>query len=174
MNIAELHPLVVHFPIALLIVAVLFDLAALLLKREDLSSGALYLQGIAALGAIAAVLTGNEAEEPVEHLAGIEPILERHEDLGKILMWAVIAVVALRLVLTLKKKMDHQGARALAAVLSLGLAALVGVTGFFGGKLVYEYGAGVAPVMQQAPAEKGEKGTHEAPKTKDDDDHETH
>ena len=158
MDLAPFHPLVVHFPIALLIVAALFDLVALALKRPDLSAAAFYLQALAAAGAVASYFTGEAAEEGAEHLAerlpAVEAVLERHEDLGKIVMWAALALVALRLGLLLKAKSEVAGVRALTAALSLALAVLVGLTGYFGGQLVYEYGAGVRPPAGVAAPER--------------------
>ena len=52
------HPLVVHFPIALLLTAVLLDLAALVLRRPGLHRIALWNLSLGALGAGIAVLTG--------------------------------------------------------------------------------------------------------------------
>lgn len=152
MDPSLLHPMVVHFPIALLIVAFVFDLAGLLARRTSLTQAALYCQVFGALGAVAAYLTGERAEEAVERLASAHTVLERHEDLGKLLMYAAIAVALIRLGLVWKGKADSQGVKALLTAFSLGLVFLVGATGFFGGQLVYDHGAGVAPIMKQLPA----------------------
>lgn len=168
MDISPFHPLVVHFPIAALIVAALFDLVALVIRRPDLSAAALYVQAIGALAGVASYLTGEAAEEGAERMAervpAVEAVLERHEDLGKIVMWAALAVVALRIGLVIKGKMEATGAKAAIAALSLGLAVLVGATGFFGGKLVYEHGVGIAaPAGVGAPVPAG----HDEPRRDD-------
>lgn len=153
-DLGALHPLVVHFPIALLIAALLFDGVGWLWKRASFTEAALVIQALGVLGAIAAVLTGNAAEEAVEGIPGIHDVLERHESLGQAVLWISLAVVALR-VFFLWRGMVGQGVKALLLALSLGLAILVGVAGYYGGRLVYEFGAGVAPVMQQYPSEEG-------------------
>jgi len=99
---------------------------------------------------LAAVLTGNQAEEAVEGIPGIHDLLEQHEQLGQIVFWVGLAVVALRFFLIWKRMLGQQ-VKVLLTVLSLGLAILVGLTGYYGGKLVYEFGAGVEPVMRQLP-----------------------
>lgn len=153
MDIATLHPLVIHFPIALLISALAFDLVGVLWRREAFSSAAYYALLIGALGAVAAVLTGNQAEEAAERLAGIEPVLELHQKLGQVTMWAALAAVALRWYL-IRRQPLAQRLRVLLLGISLALAVLVGVGGYYGGQLVYEFGAGVAPVMRSlGPAE---------------------
>lgn len=160
MDTSLLHPMIVHFPIALLIVAFAFDLAGLIARRTSLTQAALYCQVLGALGAVAAYLTGERAEEAVEHLASAHTVLERHEDLGRLLMYAAIAVAVIRIGLVWKRKADSQGAKALLAAFSLGLVFLVGATGFFGGQLVYNHGAGVAPIMQQLPARGSDADEH--------------
>lgn len=147
MDLASLHPILVHFPIALLITALAFDLVGVIWKRDAFTSAGFYAQFLGALGAIAAVVTGKAAEEPVEDIAGIEETLELHERLGQISMWAAIAVVALRWYL-LRRQLFGPRMRLAMSVLSLGLAVLVGLSGFYGGELVYRFGAGVAPVMR--------------------------
>ena len=158
MEPGTLHPLIVHFPIAGLIMAALLDLGALLVRRPDLSAAALYVQAIAAAGAVAAYLSGDAAEEHAEHALEGAPlahaVLERHEDLAKIVMVAAVAVVVARGVLTYKAWADGAGAKAAVAALSLGLALAVGATGYFGGQLVYEHGVGVARPPIAEPADR--------------------
>lgn len=154
MDIGSLHPLLVHFPIALFVSALAFDLVGVLWRRAAFTSAGLYAQTLGALAAGLAVITGNQAEEAAERLMGIEEVLEWHERLGTATWWVALAAVALRWYLTRKEPLGP-ALRALMLGLSLGLAILVGVAGFYGGKLVYDFGAGVAPVMRTLPPEAG-------------------
>ncbi|MFN3430259.1 MAG: DUF2231 domain-containing protein [Candidatus Sericytochromatia bacterium] len=154
MALETLHPMVVHFPIALLIVVLLFDVTALFFPKVELARASLYLSGVATIGAIAAYFSGEAAEEPVEHLPGIETLLERHEDLGKLLAVAAVAALVVRLVFVWRRWHEAVAGRAMLAFFSAVLAVLVGATGYVGGQLVYEHGAGVRPVLEQ----------HEAPR----------
>lgn len=149
-DFGSLHPLLVHFPIALLIAALLFDLLGWWRRRDSFTEAALGIQALGVVGVILGVVSGNQAEEAVEHLPGIHEVLERHETLGQVLLWVGLGVVALRVFL-LWRRQRGTGTKALMVALSLGLAVLVGVTGYYGGRLVYEFGAGVEPVMRQFP-----------------------
>ncbi|HEY9857243.1 MAG TPA: DUF2231 domain-containing protein [Stenomitos sp.] len=154
MTLASLHPLVVHFPIALLISALAFDLVGVLWKREAFTSAGFYAQVLGALGAIASVITGNQAEEAVEDLKGLAETLETHERLGQISMWATLLAVIVRGYLIRRAPLGPR-LRAAMLVVSLALALLVAASGFYGGKLVYEFGAGTDPVMRTLSPEAG-------------------
>lgn len=153
-DVGALHPILVHFPIALLIAAFLFDVVGWLWKRAAFTEAALGVQALGVLGAFAAVLSGNQAEEAVEAIPGIHDVLEQHERFGQIVLWVGLALVALRFFLVWKRPLG-QGTKLLLSVLSLGLAILVGVTGYYGGELVYKFGAGVEPVMRLYPPSEG-------------------
>jgi len=58
-DISHLHPMVVHFPVAIIIVGFLADLASLIFKKERcLSTMGLYLEMLGILAAIVAFGTG--------------------------------------------------------------------------------------------------------------------
>lgn len=151
LDLGAFHPLLVHFPIALLIAALLFDAVGWLWRRPSFTEAALGVQVLGVLGALAAVLSGNQAEEAVEHLPGIHDVLELHESLGQAVFWAALAVLLLRGFL-LWRGWRGPGVKALMVLLSLGLAILVGMAGYQGGRLVYDFGAGVEPVMRLYPS----------------------
>ncbi len=77
-RLAELHPIVVHFPIALLIVSVACDIAAVLLRRAGLTTTATWTLILGVPGAGAALLSGWISEHDVSAaLAG--SILHLHK-----------------------------------------------------------------------------------------------
>src|SRR5579863_1641308 len=77
-RLVELHPIIVHFPIALLIVGVLLDFLALFLRRAHLVAAASWCLGFGSLGLLAAELSGQLIEDHVNRaLAG--NILEIHK-----------------------------------------------------------------------------------------------
>lgn len=142
-----IHPMVVHFPIALLLTSALIDLLAWLTRRprgHDWAFG-LFALGVAAAGA--AVLTGDAAHDAVKHLPRIAEPLETHEKLGFFTLWAGVAAALVRLVARREKT---RAAGFAAAVLTALCLLLLARTALFGGRLVYEHGAGVAPVMEKA------------------------
>jgi len=79
-----LHPLVVHFPIALLTVAPILMIVALLAKQERaFLTSALIVMALGTAGAWLAVATGEAAGHLVEGFPGAEPLLERHEEMAE-------------------------------------------------------------------------------------------
>ena len=81
-----LHPLVIHFPIALLIIAPIFILAGALLQPPKgrsylIAAMALLLLGTA--GTFVAVATGEAAGELADRLPGVDQVLETHESLAE-------------------------------------------------------------------------------------------
>ena len=88
-----LHPLLVHFPIALLIVAPLLALVGLAFERQRaFLHAALILMILGTVGAWLAVGTGEAAGELAERLPGMEPLVERHEEMAKVAGMLFIAL----------------------------------------------------------------------------------
>ncbi len=80
-----LHPLIVHFPIALLLAAPLFVILGMLPGRHAraFSIAALVLMALGTVAAFVAVSTGEAAGELVVRTPEISAALERHEELAE-------------------------------------------------------------------------------------------
>jgi uncharacterized membrane protein len=80
-----LHPLVVHFPVALLLVAPLLVVLSLVVRRHatGISIAAFVLMLLGVAGAVVAVSTGEAAGELVERTDAISKTLERHAELAE-------------------------------------------------------------------------------------------
>lgn len=153
------HPALVHFPIALFVVAVLADVALLVRFRTvafDRAVVALY--GVSALTAGAAAVSGKLALDAVGPELS-ETALKLGEEHGD---WAFFTVVLLfgTLGLRLETRFRDKGyssprwsrSRALALVLALSaLGVLIG-TAAKGGELVYRHGVGVARTSAEGEA----------------------
>ncbi len=134
------HPMLVHFPIALLSASVFCDLLALRWRQQDCRLVGLYTLFFGLVGALLSVASGALAEEAVEHSGVPESILEIHEKLGFATFWTFAALLGWRSAEWLGWIRERR-------LLSLGLG-LVGVVilvvaSYYGGSLVYDYGAGV-------------------------------
>jgi uncharacterized membrane protein len=166
---AELHPIVVHFPIALLITSVALDVLALVLRRWHLVYGATWLLGFGVVGALAAGLTGSISAHAARD-ANVSSLLSLHQTLGFAtgFVFAVLFVVRIiwlspRILAALQiRQPAFAGVERQLRVLLPGLwgerispllvgvyltGSLVGLvllalTGYLGGALVYDHGVG--------------------------------
>jgi uncharacterized membrane protein len=142
----NLHPLVVHFPIALLLTAAGLDVVGWALRcNRSLRFVATALYVLGTLAIVAAYVTGRAAAGTIwlpgmAHLA-----VKEHWDWAFRALWFFTILTAVRLLLLWRVRADPRPA--LIALLTLaGLlgTVLVGETGDRGGRLVYQHGVGVA------------------------------
>ncbi len=135
-----LHPMLVHFPIALLITSVLFDVLGAWLTRESLREGALWLLVLGVLTGLAAFASGDVAAEAAEKAGVAESLIETHEHLAGATLGVFGALLVWRLLLRNRFSPRTRVAYLMVAIVGLGL---LSATGHYGGSLVYEHGAGV-------------------------------
>jgi len=142
-NEIPIHPMLVHFPIALLITGFLVELASLLFRRDWLARAGLLLLLAGTAGAVAAVVTGDREEDKILETPAIEHTLEEHEDGGKLTMWVFIAVALARSVAAWRRSLPAAVRWVILAAWLFGLGSLF-YTAWHGGELVYEHGAGIS------------------------------
>ncbi len=141
MTLHLLHPVTVHFTVAFLVTGGLAEATGILSGRERLErfGGTLLVLGTACL--VATVVTGFLAENSIVPPEGSTAAIARHESAG--LLSLGVFLVAL-----FWKGWDRgrvrESARPLYAVWVLAAVALVIVTAWLGGDLVYGHGVGVA------------------------------
>ena len=144
------HPLVVHFPIALLVVAALVDAIALAVRQRTpwVRASAVGLYALGALGTVAAFFTGRDASESVDLPAASLPTLNEHGDGALWLVWFAALYALTRLAALWWDGRGREPGRLavhgpLAALGIVGLF-LVAETAEHGGELVYRHGVAVA------------------------------
>lgn len=156
-----LHPVVVHFPIALLLIAPLFVLASL--YKSKLSFGfaisALALMVLGTFFAWLSVSTGEAAEAFAPRSPGVEELLHRHHDLAEItlklffiltLLYAALLFVPLKLKKELSPKMTL--AISIVFLLLYASSSLILInTAHLGGSLVHEYGVHARMSVESTP-----------------------
>ena len=142
------HPQVVHFPIALLIVALLFEIISYFWKKESFTLTSLILMILGTIGAFIAMQTGELAADLAKKITGIGSTLHEHEEMAELVFYLYLAITIIKAVLMRLKK----------DILPWRIFILVGMiigtffifrVGHYGGQLVYEWGAGVKPVIEQ-------------------------
>ncbi|MEE2657219.1 MAG: DUF2231 domain-containing protein [Candidatus Latescibacterota bacterium] len=135
-----LHPAIVHFPIALLPVALAIDVAALVCRRPEWHRTAYLLLVLGTLGAAAAVISGNQAAAPYRQ-GDVDAPVQYHDDLGSVSFLIFLVATLGRLPAYLQPEVGRRiGIWVLLS--ALGVAALW-LTSTHGGELVYDRGVGV-------------------------------
>ena len=136
-ELSHIHPMLVHFPIALVVFGFVADFAYLLYKKEAcLSKTGFYLLVAGTLSAMVALLSGVLFTSEMSGAAG--EIQETHELFAWLTVAFLTATSVFRIFLMAKNREDSN-LKWIAFVL-YGIATLsVSLTGFFGGTLVYNY-----------------------------------
>ena len=142
------HPLLVHFPVALLISAATVDLVALLARHDSARRAATWLLAAGTAFLPLTYWTGRQASDQVVNpFPRAHAVMAEHSDLAWWTLWVFLAVVVVRLVLLSRERL--QGApHAFSTVLVIGATILLGVTAEHGGQLVFDLGVGVRPVSE--------------------------
>jgi len=135
----SLHPMVVHYPNALLMTAFLLETLALLLRRMSLHRVALWNLALGTVGASVAVITGRLAMGVAKHSYQIHQVMSRHERLGYLVLALVLGLTGWRL---LARDRLQILARWIAWVLLAVACGAMAFSAHLGGRLVYEFGVG--------------------------------
>jgi uncharacterized membrane protein len=144
MNLAALHPQVVHFTVALTIVGALLRLVSLLGRPAFASPAAATLLLLAAVSSVASTRSGTAAHGPVERVPGARVAVQEHEEWGDRAQTALLVLGAIELVgLALMRSPKVKMVNSVAAVVALVCVGIVYETAEHGGKLVYSYAGGI-------------------------------
>jgi uncharacterized membrane protein len=141
MTATHLHAMIIHFPIALLIVGFLSEIIGLFTKKEFFKTAAFYLLILGSLGAITAYVTGGYAGEGIEEGPLLEP-MSLHEEAAFFTLWVSIITVLFKSAV-LYFKYHKLWVKFIGFLLYLLLVVAVARTGYLGGQLVFSHGAGV-------------------------------
>ncbi len=139
----NIHPLVVHFPIALLMSAAGLMLFGVLGRSERLLRAACLNLWLGTIAAAIAVRTGLAAEETAQHTFEIHQLLERHEALGLWVLWLSVGLALVSLVAPLMRSRRWQWVVFAGLVVT---SVVLSVGAHYGGRMVYEHGVGTALV----------------------------
>lgn len=146
-DLRRLHPMVVHFAIALFLIAVLLDVVAVVTSKREYHWVAWINLVLAAIAAVAAVVTGMTAEILLALTHEAHQTLDWHKLLGFTSLGCILVLFAWRFAL---RGQFPRKAAVLYLVLSVVGVGAIGGTGYYGGEMVYSHGAAVRAVDQFA------------------------
>jgi uncharacterized membrane protein len=145
----ELHPFVLHFAVALLLMAPLFDVVGLLLRREALLLAGRWNTLVGTAAGVLALLSGLGAQATLgPHSAAGEALLHLHRALGFVMMGVWVPVAGWRMASRLPLPLR---ARTLYLAAAISGAAILTVETVLGGALVYRHGVGLSPSARAEP-----------------------
>ena len=153
----NVHPLIIHFPIALLATAILVDLISLFTRKwQGVRIAAVILFVLGAVGALAAFLTGRSAADAFDLPPEVVSAVTDHADMAELTLWFFGIYAVIRLIVLWFDLKGRRWAQVWVHVLLFLVGAggyyLVVQTGDLGARLVYAHGLGVQPVIEQAAA----------------------
>lgn len=138
MELYHLHPISVHFPIALLLTGLIFEGIGFFKKNSKefytISSPLLWLGTVSIVIAIG---LGLLAEEKVPHVPSAWEVLYNHKGLGLLTAGLFLILSSWRFLLGNRWQKFFLFLWMIASIVLI-------ITGFFGGKLVFNFGVGVA------------------------------
>jgi uncharacterized membrane protein len=137
--LGDLHPRLVQFPLVLLLAGLICDLAGLVFRSPAFTKSAKALSLTGTFFLLLAFICGIYAEVWAGRAGIPQEQIEWHELMANISSWGFVVLMAWRLFL------DETTRKSLTLYVLIGLAwySLLVITGYFGGKLVFDYGAAV-------------------------------
>ncbi|MDZ4093478.1 MAG: DUF2231 domain-containing protein [Paracoccaceae bacterium] len=155
LQVQHIHPMLVHFPIVLILLLAVFDLVATL--RGVSVTGRTTVGTISTLLvvtiAVFAALTfhfGDVALSFAEDRGFSSEIAEIHEGLGEWVAMASIVYALLRMGLWWRDLRVENGLRMVFPLAAIAASGLVLMTAYYGGQLVYDLGVNVASLATTA------------------------
>ncbi|MCM8571130.1 hypothetical protein NE848_17170 [Gramella jeungdoensis] len=137
------HPLSVHFPIVLLLMATLFKLIGLWSSKITWEQGGRFLLFLGVIGIWISVYTGNLADGIVSRELCDPTMLKDHENFAVITAWIFTVALGADLITSY---VDILKTKAVSVILVIGLLVGCGTltySGHLGAQLVYQQAAGV-------------------------------
>lgn len=153
-----MHPLIVHFPIVLLMLVPLFVLAAVKLRWRRVMLGAAIVLAIAAVASTYVALeTGEAGAEIADRTPVINHAIHEHEEAAEAVMtvFAILTALLIALAITMRLLSGRFRRRRFAplligyAVIHLACYVLVARAAHLGGELVHVHG--VHALVQASP-----------------------
>lgn len=146
-TLAQLHPQVVHFAVALLLLGVLFRVISLTGKLKFTDHGASALLILGTVAALVSVKSGDAAHGPVERIPGARPVVIEHEEAAErthdvFAAVVLLEILALGMAASAKTSGKVRWVHAASAIVGIWGATTLYRTAELGGEIVYKYAGG--------------------------------
>lgn len=148
LRLEHIHPMIVHFPIVLALLALAFDLWWLARRKMvaapliNLRTGTVVL-ALGGLASVVAFIFGELAYSIAISKGVAETTLDSHETWGTATMLVFVAAALGRLFLWWRRMDETPAGTASAIALSAVVSVMVLITAYLGGHLVYDLGVNV-------------------------------
>lgn len=160
-NVLNIHPLFVHFPVALTPVALLFEVLYIFFGKDRWRLIASALIYVSATASVAAVITGYIAADTLGHDAPGHDLVHVHRD---IMVWFTAILVTLAILNAILSSESLRGrfpiwTMLIRPVTLLAATVILVIGADRGGQLVFQHGMGVK--METVPIEGQDHSTHQ-------------
>lgn len=149
MNLLPIHPALVHLPIAFVLLSVAADLCARLFKSEPRRAAfrtvGFWSLAAGLVGTALAIAAGYWDMDRAALAPQTQEFVDLHMTIGWVLGGCLVVLCAWRWLIWHRGQMTINTGYLVAAFVALGITFF---QGWYGGEMVYSYGAGVAPTGQ--------------------------
>lgn len=137
------HPLSVHFPIVLLLLATLFKLTGLWSSKVTWDHGGRFLLVLGVIGVWISIYTGNLADGIVSRQLCDPTVLKEHENFAQATAWIFTAALIIELLMRYLDLLKTRLFSIILVILMLVGSGTLTYVGHLGAELVYQQAAGV-------------------------------
>ncbi len=137
------HPLSVHFPIVLLLVATLFKIISIWSKKAMWESGGRVLLILGVISVWIAVYTGDQADGIVSRQLCDPTVLKEHENLATTTAYIFTMALVIDLLLKFVESFRKKSVSIVLVLLMIAGSITLTLVGHLGAELVYQQAAGV-------------------------------
>jgi uncharacterized membrane protein len=137
-----LHPMLVHFPIALFTSYIIFEILWMIFQKDWLKNSSVLLLFLGLIFVVPSILSGEASAENFENVSTLEELIEAHETFAKLTGITFFIALILKVILIRTGKFNLKTNLIVFAISLIGMFFLI-QTGLKGGELVYKHGVGI-------------------------------
>jgi len=133
----DIHPIIVHFPIAFITLAYIFQIFTIIIPKKIPKNLNLWVLIPAAISTLPAVISGQNSKKNLESICPeAQNTLKNHELFANITTWSILLLSLIWIYITLKGHANLSIQKLLCAFLSLIFISVI-ITGLLGGQLTH-------------------------------------